>query len=134
MNLVQKALFLKTVSLFEDLELDLILPIADKLDPVVVKKAKLIYHPNEVANRMYFIQSGKIELLSDNKKAITKLKTPSFFGYDALFADERRQHFALCKETSTLFALSKSHLYTLLTQLPKVAISLLKIYAKERFA
>ena len=53
-TLIDKALLLKKVALFEQLELDLLLTIADKLEDITAKPNEKIFHIDETTSFFLF--------------------------------------------------------------------------------
>jgi CRP-like cAMP-binding protein len=130
MNLVEKTLFLKENPLFEDLDVELILPIANKAEVIYVKQNQPLFHPKEVASRLYFVVKGTVETQNEIKQVLRSVQSGEFFGVQDLFTDALRSTFAIAKEKGVLLSLSKSYLFTILSEIPSVAICLLKLQSK----
>ena len=129
LTLIDKAFILKKTPLFESLDLDLLLPIADKLTLLHFDTGDNIFSINDDAKRMYFIAKGTVEILSQEKQMISILEEDDFFGDEAIFSEKPRAYHAFSKKDSTLLALSRTNLLTIISESPSVAISLLQIYA-----
>ena len=128
LNLVDKAFWLKKLPLFANLELDLLLPIADKLGAIRVKEKEPVFWANEDALRLYFILEGEIEILKNGIKKAT-LGPQEFFGDEAIFSDGPHAYDAISKTDSILLTLSRTHLFTIIHECPTVAVALLQVYA-----
>lgn len=129
LSLIEKAFFLKKTKLFEELDLDLLLAVADKISQDIYDKGEKVFLPNQVANRIYFIAHGAVKLISLSKQTLTTLSTGEFFGDESLFNDKPRAYGAICIEDSLILTISRSHLHTIISECPSVAISLLRSFA-----
>ncbi len=131
LSLIEKAFFLKKTRLFQDLDLDLLVAIADKMNQDVYEAGEKIFDQNQRANRMYLIASGKVNLFDENESIMAQLSRADFFGDESLFNDKERGYLAICEEQTLFLTLSKSHLLNVLSECPSVAISLLQSYAQN---
>jgi CRP-like cAMP-binding protein len=128
-SLIQKAFFLKKVRLFSDLDLELLLAIAEKLHEDDYDPQEKVFAPGQVANRIYFIEEGVVQIFDDKMKPLTELGANDFFGDEALFSEESRVYTAIAKTDALFFTLSRSHLLSIISECPSVAVSLLQLYA-----
>lgn len=128
LTLIDKAFILKRTPLFTALSLDLLLSIADKLNPVAFEANDYVFVANEEANRMYFIVKGQINIQSVEGQSICILSTADFFGEESLFNNKPRGYAAFCSADTLLLALSRTNLYTILSECPSVAIGFLQVY------
>lgn len=128
LTLIEKAFLLKSTPLFEMLDLDLLLIVSDKLGTLEVDPGDPLFVKGEPASRMYFIAEGSIEISDEKRGILATLKSPDFFGDEALLSDKPRGYNAKSKEMATLLTLSKTNLLTVLSECPQVAIGLLQSY------
>lgn len=119
-GLIDKAFLLKRTPLFSNVELDLILAAADKLGLSDWDPNETIFNVGDEATRMYFIAKG--EVLSDGKT----LRSPAFFGDEALFNERPRAYKAVSLTDTLLLTLSKTNLLTIISECPQVAVGLLQ--------
>jgi CRP-like cAMP-binding protein len=129
-SLIEKALFLKRIRLFNDLDFELLLAIGEKLHEEDYDAEEEIFLAGQAANRLYLIGSGTVELTDALKRPLTELRTCDFFGDESLFNDAPRAYGAICKTDATLFTVSRSHLLGILSECPTVAVALLQSYAQ----
>ncbi len=125
-TLIEKALLLKGTTLFGDLDLEMILPISDKLGPIQCKPGRPIFSAGEEATHVYLIAEGGVELGGE-----TILGPGQLFGEEAILSGEKRSYGATATEPSLLLALSKANLFATLEECPAFAIGLLKEYAAK---
>lgn len=128
LTLIDKAFLLKRTPLFATLDLDLLLTIADKLNVAPFDAKDVIFTLNEEANRMYFIVKGKVAIQSTFMATPTILKEGDFFGEESLFNSKPRAYEAKCLEDTILLTLSRTNLYTIISECPSVAVGFLKVY------
>ena len=130
-SLIEKAFFLKKVHLFSELDFELLLAIAEKLHDDDYDEHEQVFTKGQVANRIYFIAVGKVQLLDDKLQVLTELQAEQYFGDESLFNDSPRAYSATCSQDSLLLTLSRSHLLSIISECPSVAVSLIQQYATE---
>lgn len=128
LTLIDKAFLLKQTTLFEMLDLDLLLIISDKLGSVEFTAGDLIFANGEAALRMYFIVKGVVEIQSSEEKILATLHAPDFFGDEDLLSEQMRGYQAVSQTDSLLLTLSKTNLLTIISECPQVAVGLLQAY------
>lgn len=131
LTLIDKAFLLKKTSLFESLDLDLLLTIADQSEILSHKKGDNIFQLDQNSNRIYFIISGQVEIQDMENKKITQLNSGDFFGEENLFQQQPREYKAISTTQLSLLALSCSHLLSIMLECPTVAIALLEEYMQN---
>lgn len=130
-SLIEKAFFLKKVRLFSDLDLELLLAIAEKLHEDDYDSGEKIFGPGQVANRIYFIQEGIVQVCDERMKPFCELHPSDYFGDESLFNEQTRNYGVVCKTDSLFLTLSRSHLLSIISECPSVAVSLLQAYAQQ---
>ena len=131
-SLIEKALFLKKLRLFNELELESLLAIAEKLHEDEYDAGEKIFVVGQVANRIYLIGAGSVQLFDERMKLLTELAAPDYFGDEAIFNENPRAYSAVCKTDGILLSLSRSHLLSTISECPSVAVSLLQSYAHRQ--
>jgi CRP/FNR family transcriptional regulator, cyclic AMP receptor protein len=128
-SLIEKAFFLKRVRLFSEIEFELLLSIAEKLHEDDYDANEKIFSMGQAANRIYLIEKGVVQLVDERAKPIVELEEGDFFADESIFNDNPRSYGAICKTDAVLYTLSRSHLLSIISECPTVAIALLQIYA-----
>ncbi len=128
-TLIDKAFLLKRTPLFNSLDLDLLLPIADKLELIEYDAGEVIFKPGDQANRMYIIVRGTVTVQLKGQGSAT-LTEDDFFGDESLFNEQTRAYQATSKTDAQLFSLSKTNLMTTLLECPSAALGFLQVYTK----
>jgi len=131
-TLIDRAFVLKKAFPFANLDLELLLAIADKLEIATLKADQKVFNiDDEESSHMYFILQGDIRIENEQNNTLEILSEGNFFGDEALFADKPRQYAAISIDNSKILALSRSNLLTILSECPSIAIGFLKQYAQN---
>jgi CRP/FNR family transcriptional regulator len=128
-SLIEKAFFLKKVRLFSELDFELLLALAEKLHDDDYDPNEKVFASGQVANRIYLIAQGTVQIFDERMKLLSELNTGEFFGDESLFNDAPRAYTAICKTDSLLLTLSRSHLLSIISECPSIAVTLLQAYA-----
>jgi len=128
-SLIEKAFFLKKVKLFSELDFELLLALAEKLHDDDYDPNEKVFSAGQVANRIYLVAQGTVQIFDDRMKLLSELGTGEFFGDESLFNDDPRAYTAVCKTDALLLTLSRSHLLSVISECPSVAVALLQAYA-----
>lgn len=131
LTLIDKAFLLKQTPLFGELDLDVLLPIADKLGTVHKATGETIYELGETAEQMYLIAKGNVQIIDSKGALFEELSETDFFGDKALFHYKPRQHRAVCISDAILFTLSRTYLQTILAESYTVALGFLRVYSQR---
>ena len=129
LTLIDKAFLLKKTLLFNALDLDLLLTISDKMGVTECQAGEILFQIEQEAHRMYFIIEGQMEILDRHNQLLASLKEGDFFGDESIFNEKRRDYCARGLSFCTLLTLSRSHLMTIISEYPGVALVLLQAYA-----
>lgn len=128
-TLIDKAFLLKRTPMFETLDLDLLISIADKLGIVMFEEGEVLFTEGEDANKIYFIQKGEIEISGAGLKKPVTLDSGEYFGDESLFNEKPRAYKATALSESLLLTLTRTNLLTIIAECPSVAVGLLQVYS-----
>lgn len=128
-TMIDKAFFLKGTRLFADLDLDLLLAIADKATFSQHKAGEELFAPEQDGSRMYLITKGKVQILDAQRKPVAQLGPGDFFGDESLFNDRPRGYYALTALDTQFLTLSRTHLLHIISECPAVALALLEAFS-----
>lgn len=129
-SLIEKAFFLKKLRLFNELDLELLLAIGEKLHEDEYEKEEKVFSVGQVANRIYFLVEGTVQIFDEHKRLITELHAGDYFGDESLFNEQPRRYSASCKTDVLFLTLSRSHLLSIISECPSVAVALLQSYSQ----
>ncbi len=130
LTLIEKAFFLKNISLFNDLDLDLLVTIADKMQQDIYDKNEKVFEIKQIANRLFFIARGSVNILDQSNKVIASLEKNSFFGDESIFNNNPRSYSVVCSDDSLFLTLTKTNLYNIISECPSVGIAFIELYSK----
>lgn len=130
-SLIEKAFFLKKLRLFNELDLEILLAIAEKLHEDDYDANEKVFTPGQVANRIYLIVEGTVQILDDRMKPFAELNAGDYFGDESIFNDQPRGYAVLCKTDTLFLTLSRSHLLSTISECPSVAVALLQSYSQQ---
>lgn len=130
-NQIEKAFLLKKTFLCEDLSLDHLFAIANKMDVFTLDENEFIFKNNQSALHIYIIAAGQIQLMNEEGELLIELSAGDLFGDEALFNDQTHQYHAKCSSKCQLLTLTKKHLTAIISECPSVAINLLEAFARQ---
>lgn len=131
MNLIEKSLLLKETALFASLELELLLTIAEKLTRQPCQPGQLLFPYGAEANLLYLIAGGEVDIESESGENIITLRRGEIFGDEALLNEQPRSYQATCRSETHLLTLTRTHLLTILSEFPTVALAFLQAYSRN---
>ena len=124
--------FFESVNLYQTLCPHKVKTLAEKHTYNHYKKDQFIYFPEEAAQDIFMIVSGRVKIghyLEDGKEVVTAiLSTGEIFGELALAGEEKRRDFAQSMDgNTTICPLSITHLKELMKVNKELSFSLLKL-------
>lgn len=125
---------IKDIPLFDCVDDYFIRDIAQYLTPTILTPGDYLFRKGDVANSMFFVQKGRLQVLSsDELKQITLLKKGDFMGEIALFKDTTRTATVKSVGYSDLYELQKKEFDKVLNKYPEIAKTiLLKSQSREQ--
>jgi signal-transduction protein with cAMP-binding, CBS, and nucleotidyltransferase domain len=129
-SLIEKAFFLKKTRLFNELDLEILLAIAEKLYEDAYDADEKVFTSGQVANRIYLIEQGVVQIFDEHHKLRCELQAGDYFGDESLFNEQPRAYAAICKTDTLFLTLSRSHLLSIISECPSVAVALLHSYSQ----
>lgn len=129
-KLIDKAFILKKSTLFESLDLELLLTIADKVEMLNLKKGSKVFQVGNEGNQLYLIVNGSISIhLPRRNRDPLILNEGEFFGDESIFNERTRGYEAIAEKDSTLLAIQRSHVLSMISECPAIAVTLLQAYS-----
>jgi CRP-like cAMP-binding protein len=130
-SLIEKAFFLKKLRLFNELDFEILLAIAEKLHEDDYDAGEKIFTVGQVANRIYLIYRGSVQIFGSSFDPAAELHAGDYFGDESLFNEQPRTYTASCKTDALFLTLSRSHLLSIISECPSVAVALLQTYSTQ---
>ena len=94
-SLIEKAFFLKKTRLFSELDLEILLAIAEKLQEDDYDANEKVFSAGQVANRIYLIEKGSVQILDERMRPIAEILAGDYFGDESLFNEQPRAYTAV---------------------------------------
>ena len=112
---------IEEVPLFKDAPDAFILEIAQHLTEHIIPAGECIFKVGDVANKMYFISTGSVNVFSEHQKTpIAILKAGDYFGEIALFNDTPRTATVRASTYCDLYSLNKDIFRKIFDRYPEV--------------
>jgi HEAT repeat protein len=128
---MSRLLFLRRVSLFQNLSLDDLLALDAALRRVDYLEGETIFEEGSVGDDFYLISEGEVSVRTGGASGgesveRARLSTGDFFGEMALFDDEPRSATCVAAKACTLLVLDRGRFYGLIEQLPQLGVAICK--------
>ncbi|MCJ8275911.1 MAG: cyclic nucleotide-binding domain-containing protein [Bdellovibrionales bacterium] len=98
---------IEKVPFFRGAEAELLHELMTKLKPAVLVPNEIIFKVGDAADKLYFIQSGQVEILTSQKKHIAFLNDGTLFGEMGLISNRRRIAYAIARSYCDIYYLDK---------------------------
>ena len=115
---------INTVPFLQNASTQFTTAVLTKLRFEVFLKGEFIVHAGAKGDKMYFIRTGVVEVLSDNGEVATTLSDGAHFGEICLLTDDRRVASIKAVTICDLFSLSKANFQSLLDEFPEMRCTL----------
>lgn len=127
---------IKDIPLFDCVDDHFIRDVAQYLTPMILTPGDYLFRAGDIANSMFFVQKGKIKVLSaDEGKQLTILQKGDFMGEIGLFKKVTRTATVKSISYSDVYELQKKEFDKVLKRYPKIAekIKVKSISREERY-
>ncbi|SPN73438.1 MlotiK1 channel,Predicted signal-transduction protein containing cAMP-binding and CBS domains,Cyclic nucleotide-binding domain [Chlamydia serpentis] len=131
MNLIDRAFLLKKTIIFQSLDMDLLLTIADKTETIICKPGSSIFSIGQPGFSFYIIVEGYVTISKEELDPPLNLKPLDCFGEESLFNNKLREYNASANTQVRILVLSKGQILNIVEECPSVALSFLELYAKQ---
>lgn len=124
--LIERALLLKSLSIFADTPEPILAEIATLMQEEEVPSGKDIVTEGDAGSCMYIIFKGRV-LIHSQKKELATLNEKDFFGELSLLDTEARSATVTASDDCILFRIDQEPFFDLLEQRPEVLRGIIKI-------
>ncbi len=125
MLIIEKIFLLKSLDLFADVPEKDLIPLADILENIFLKKGEVLFNKDDEGDAMYIILSGRINI-HDNHTNLATLGEKNHFGELSLLDADRRSASATALEDSELMRLRQGPFLELLERHFSIALGIIK--------
>ncbi|MEC7840018.1 MAG: cyclic nucleotide-binding domain-containing protein [Chlamydiota bacterium] len=129
LSLLEAAYHLKKTPIFCSLELDLLLPIADKMIYTEIDAEEIIFDIGQQAYNLYLLTEGSLTVTNVDEIELAKLQQGEVFGEEAIFSEKTREYRVTTNTAAKLLYLSRADLLAIIYEYPSVATGFLEVYA-----
>jgi signal-transduction protein with cAMP-binding, CBS, and nucleotidyltransferase domain len=126
LSIVEKALILKTVSIFSKTPDNVLADVADLLEEVDVSENESIFKKGDPGDSLYVIVDGKVRV-HDGDRILNYLGERDVFGEMALLDPEPRSATVTAVEPTRLFRLDQMPFYELMEERPEIAAGIIRV-------
>ena len=126
LNLIERAFLMKKTAIFSDLDLDLIIAIADKVYQDLYKQGEQVFEKGQKAHRLYLIAKGEVDIFDNDQNHLARLKENDYFGEEALFNNRHRNYQVICCKETLFLTFSKALLLNIISECPQIAVALIE--------
>lgn len=115
---------MQSVSFFKNSSPNFVTAVLMKLQFEVALKGEYIIRAGTIGDKMYFIQMGVVDVLTNDGEVAASLSDGSHFGEICLLTDDRRVATIRAATTCNLFSLSKKNFEAILVEYPEMRCAL----------
>ena len=128
LSTIEKALFLKTVNLFEAMTPEQLKILTNITEEVTYQIGDVLFNEGDPAEHLYVIVDGEINIIKSHgtpeEVRLAVLGEKTSFGEIALFGSEGRSATAIANEDSTFLTMRKEHLHLLIQENPAISTAI----------
>ncbi len=122
LSTIEKALFLKTVKLFEGMSAEQLKTLTHISEEMQCPGGEILFREGDPCDNLYVIVTGEVEIVKrhggPDETLLAALGPGASFGEMAVFGNEGRSAAALVSKDSTFLAISKEHLLLFIRENP----------------
>jgi NTE family protein len=124
--------FLGRVPLFEGLEPELLVAVADRAGHVQLDAGQWLFHEGSAGDAMYVVRAGRLEVVDESSGAVIReLGRGDALGELALLTDSPRSASVRAARRSDLMAISREHFEQLLLDSPALSRALNRVLGEQ---
>ncbi len=128
LSTIEKALFLKTVNLFEAMTPEQLKILTNISEEVTYQFGDILFNEGDPAEHLYVIVEGEVNILKSHgtpeEVRLAVLGEKTSFGEIALFGSEGRSATAVANMDSSFLTMKKEHLHLLIQENPAISTAI----------
>ncbi len=123
---------LASLDLFREIEMDILIDLALKLNKEMTRKNQIIFSQNDPAKAMYILAKGSVQVIDEEQQSALKtLSAGDIFGEMALIQESRRNATLQTLDFCELYRLDKADFKAVIDTHPEIASKIYQV-AKQR--
>jgi CRP/FNR family transcriptional regulator/CRP/FNR family cyclic AMP-dependent transcriptional regulator len=135
LSLIEKAIALKRVYIFEDFNAEQLKVLAGACEEAEIRSNEMIFREGEATETLRIIISGSVKIVKDlgspKPKTLATLKSGEYFGEMNLFDEEPHSASAVAEEETDLLLIRKENLNEILELYPEIALEIVRVFSKR---
>lgn len=135
LSLIEKAIALKKIYIFEDLTAEQLRLLAGACDEANPRKDEIILREGETTETLRLIISGSVRIIKDlgtsKQKILATLSRGEYFGEMNLFDEEPHSASAVATEDCHLMLIKKDRLHEIINLYPDIAMEIIKVFSQR---
>lgn len=130
LSTIERMLFLRNVSFFENLRLDQLRTLARICDELAVNQGDYILHKGEAGDSLFVVVEGRIKIVDPgSENVLAVLSSGEVLGEISLFDGGVRSADAFAETTTLLLVVNRDALDDALADDPGIALDMLRVMA-----
>lgn len=126
----ERLLFIRRVSIFQELRDDFLVKLASAMDEVSVGEEHTIFKEGEEGRSLYIVVSGRVRVhLGDRELA--QLEKGTFFGEMSLFDAQPRSASVTTLEKCNFLTLNQLQLQDAIEETPEIAVNIIRALSRR---
>ncbi|CAN2042537.1 hypothetical protein GMMP15_850013 [Candidatus Magnetomoraceae bacterium gMMP-15] len=135
LSLIEKAIALKKIYIFENLSAEELRLLAGACEEAAIREDEIILREGEATETLRLIISGRVKIIkdldTDNKKVLAELGPGEYFGEMNLFDEEPHSASAISVGECQLLLIRKERLNEIIDLYPEISIQIIKIFSQR---
>ena len=135
LSLIEKAIALKKIYIFEDLTAEQLHLVAGACEETIARKNEIILREGDATETLRLIISGEVEIVKNfetpNPKKLAVLVQGEYFGEMNLFDNEPHSATAIALDECYLLLIRKERMVEIIELYPEIALEIIKVFSKR---
>lgn len=129
-EVLDRVLFLKRSELFTSVPAHNLVKLAEIMQLIVYQKGDIISEEGNIANHLYLVKKGTVELKKD-EIILNTIEVGKAYGEAGLFCDSVRTQSAIARNDCSIYVINKTSLKKLIAVTPSLAVAMLSVFGSR---
>ena len=134
-KLIERAIALKKIYLFENLSAQQLRLVATACEEVETRAGAIIFREGSATEKLYLIIYGSVEVVKfmglPGERVVAGLSAGDFFGEMSLFDGEPHSASICALEESRLLVIGKKRLEEIIDLYPEIALAIINVFSRR---